>query len=391
MRALASLAARRGIRLWVVGGVLRDALDRREAPEIDVVVSRDCAALAAAMEAAGAGKAVSLSDANPVVFRIATPGDIDCAEMEGGSIEADMARRDFTVNAVAFDPVTREWIDPFGGIADLADRRLRMVSEANLVDDPLRALRVPRFMATHALRPDRETLRVVRKVAPLLRRVAPERIRVELVKMLEASRVTEAIDVVMRTGLLESAFGVRASEPRRSRFLQRLDSASVASLPSDQRLRLRLALLAEALNLSPVAAARWLARLRFSRDEVRAVEALMILAGRLRALRAGRESWSWVRDAGENRTLALRLFVLLHPDQGPRARRLARLRPRGHRLEVSGRDVIAWLGIAPGPRVGELLRELEIEDIRGAIRSRSAARKWLIEKQNRRIPSREGT
>ena len=100
---LARVAARRGLHAWIVGGALRDRLLGAGIPEIDVAVSRDAEGLARELEAAGLGRAVFLSKdrPGPRVFRVAGPRPIDIAEIEGGSIAADLARRDFTVNAIA--------------------------------------------------------------------------------------------------------------------------------------------------------------------------------------------------------------------------------------------------------------------------------------------------
>jgi hypothetical protein len=149
-------------------------------------------------------------------------------------------------------------------------------------------------------------------------------------------------------------------------------------------LKLRLALLGEALRLSPDRACRWLADLRFSREECAGVSALLALAHRVPGLETSRDEWRWIRDAGPHRALALRLFALLHSGETSRSKRLGRRRPPRGRLRVTGRDVLAWLGITPGPRVGELLGELEIEWMRRALRSRAAARRWLIEQQGRK-------
>src|SRR5262249_143484 len=195
---------------------------------------------------------------------------------------------------MAFDPDSGEWIDPFGGAADLAHRRLRLVSEANFSDDPLRALRVVRFIATHELRPDPETLRVTKAVAPMLRHVAPERIRVELVKTLQASQVLKAIEVLMRTGLLEPALRVPTARPPRRAILRKLDSPAIARLARDDRVRLRLALLAEAFRLSPDRALRWMADLRFSREECAGVKALLELAHRIPDLATSPDKWGWI-------------------------------------------------------------------------------------------------
>ncbi|HEY6929023.1 MAG TPA: hypothetical protein VJA66_05040 [Thermoanaerobaculia bacterium] len=377
IRRLSSVASRLDIPVWIVGGALRDALDGREPVEIDVAAI-GCEPLARAMEAAGAGRAVLLSEASPRVYRIAAKTEIDCADVEGGSIRADLARRDFTVNAMAWNLRDGSWLDPYGGAKDLSRRRLRLLSEANLRDDPLRALRAARFIASHRLIADRKTRRAARAVAPLLAGVAPERIRVELVKLLAAPRVAEALELALSTGLLEPALGM----PLRGRIgmaaIHRLDRARIRRAAPPDRLRLRLALLAERLRLSPANAARWLSARRFSREEAGEVALLLELADRARRVATPREEWGWVRDSGPRRALALAFLALSESPRSP-YRRLARLRPAGKNLRVTGSDILSWLGIAPGPRVGALLREVEIEAMKGAVRSRPAARRWLIE------------
>jgi poly(A) polymerase len=184
LRALARIASGLGQRVWIVGGAARDLLLARGVPEVDAAVSGNAEAIARAMESAGFGRAVALSPAAPRVFRVAGRREVDLAEIEGASIEEDLARRDFTVNAMAFDLTARKWIDPFGGLADLSAGRLRQVAPSNLAEDPLRVLRAARFIATHGLRPDADTSRAARRVAPALATVAAERLRAEWIKIL---------------------------------------------------------------------------------------------------------------------------------------------------------------------------------------------------------------
>src|SRR5262249_46144149 len=176
------------------------------------------------------------------------------------------------------------WLDPYGGAEDLSRRRLRLLSEANLRDDPLRALRAARFIATHRLIADRKTRRAARAVAPLLARAAPERIRVALVKLLSAARVAEALEMALAAGLLEPALG----HPLRGRIgrknLRDLDRDRIRRAPPSDRVRLRLALLAARLRMSPGEAARWLSARRFSREEAGEIAALLQLAERARQL-----------------------------------------------------------------------------------------------------------
>jgi hypothetical protein len=127
------------------------------------------------------------------------------------------------------------------------------------------------------------------------------------------------------------------------------------------------------------AAAAWLAARRYGRSEAGDVAALLTLASGARAAGSPHGQWSWVRDAGPFAAEALVLLLLLHPASRPRARslsrRVARARRRGP--EVSGADVLEWLRIPPGPDVGNLLADLRVEVLSGAVRTRREARAWL--------------
>src|SRR4029453_9080217 len=207
MRALARTAQARGVPVWIVGGAVRDAVMGRPVPEIDVAVRGDAQALAAALEHHGEGRAVFLSEdrPGPRVFRVAGRRPIDVAEVEGGTIETDLGRRDFTVNALAVDLEDGSLLDPFGGVADLSRRRLTCIRAANLLEDPLRALRAARLLASHGLVPDRATLAAARAAAPRMTGVAVERISSELSRLLESPRAAPALAWTASSRLLGSA------------------------------------------------------------------------------------------------------------------------------------------------------------------------------------------
>ncbi len=379
MRAVASTVLDRAGRVWLVGGALRDLLIGRPVSEIDLVVAGDPYPLALEIEARGLGTAVCLSDVTPRVARVAgTSREVDLAELTGGSIEEDLARRDFTVNALAWEPGSERLIDPFGGAADLARRQLRLVLPTNVGEDPLRILRAARLFATHGLRPDREVASVSRSVAPQLAAIAPERIRAEIVKLLEADRAGGALRWLRDVGGWGPMFGLPGLlPPGSSGLLARVDAPSLRHRDPPSRRRLRLASIAAWFGLSGPQAARWLARRRFGRQEAADVAGLLDLATRAARLGPGRETWGWIRDAAERRAEAICLLALLEPARRSSSRRLARMRP-ARRVRVTGDDVMTWLGLSPGPEVGALLKELEIESLSGAVSSRAQARRWLL-------------
>jgi tRNA nucleotidyltransferase (CCA-adding enzyme) len=119
-------------------------------------------------------------------------------------IVADLARRDFTVNAIACDPVTGELIDPFGGQKDLSSRILRAVGNPleRFAEDGLRVLRAARFVATLELEPDPDTLAAIPKTLETYRKVSEERVRDEWIKTMKAKRPSRAFEIMQKTGIL---------------------------------------------------------------------------------------------------------------------------------------------------------------------------------------------
>ncbi len=115
----------------------------------------------------------------------------------------DLARRDLTINALAFDPVRGTLLDPFEGARDLARRRLRAVGDPadRLNEDPLRALRVARFAAVLEMEPERETRDALPRVVTRARTLAVERVREELDKMMRAAQPSRGWELLRESGL----------------------------------------------------------------------------------------------------------------------------------------------------------------------------------------------
>lgn len=383
LRALREAASRRGLEAWIVGGAIRDAGLGIPPLEIDVAVSGEAEALARDLESAGLGRAVFLSRdrPGPRVYRVAGRTPVDIAEIEGGSIGTDLARRDFTVNAVALPLDGGAILDPFGGLEDLSRRRLRCVREENLREDPLRPLRAARFLATHGLAPDRATFAAARRAAPGLAGVAPERIAAEMSRLLASPRAAPALRWAARAGLLPAALGLALSPERAAtlaRSLAVLDDLATRRLPEERRRQLRLAWMALRMGLSEAKTRRWLQERRWSRREGDAAARLTTLAATAAATAARSDAWRWVVAAGPLASDGAHLAARIGAAGRRRATRLSRLAnaPR-RRLAVTGTDVMGWLSLPPGPAVGALLAELEVAAASGIVKNRREARHWL--------------
>ncbi len=180
---------------WLVGGAVRDRLLGRATADFDVALAGDPEAAARAIARSAGGTAFELSGAFGAWRVVGREGgwNVDLVRLRDDDLAADLAARDFTVNAMAEPLAGGEPIDPHGGRADLEERRLRMVSAAALADDPLRTLRAARLAVELGLELDPDTRAEVRRQAPGLAAVAPERVFAELKRIVGAERPAEGL------------------------------------------------------------------------------------------------------------------------------------------------------------------------------------------------------
>jgi putative nucleotidyltransferase with HDIG domain len=175
-----------GERAWLVGGSLRDRLLGRRTVDFDILLDGDVAAAARRLARRSRAAVFELSQAHGA-WRVVGPGQtwqIDLVPLRGGSLEADLALRDFTVNALVEPLSGGERVDPVGGQADLERRRLRMVAPNSFEADPLRVLRLVRLACELEFEIEPATAAAARQAAPALSRVAPERVFAELKRLI---------------------------------------------------------------------------------------------------------------------------------------------------------------------------------------------------------------
>jgi poly(A) polymerase len=339
----------------VVGGAVRDALAGRPVADVDLGTPRTPDQVIAALRDAGLRPVPTGLDHGTVTavsggrgFEVTTlRRDIETDGRHAvvaftDDWRADAARRDFTINAMS---MTRDGgvFDYFGGIADLHNGRVRFVGDpaTRIAEDYLRILRFFRFFARYAVgAPDPAAMAAIRAAVPGLVGLSAERVWSELVRILSAPDPRAAVRLMANlsvlTAIIPEGFNV-----------ERLDRLIAAGAPADPLLRLAALLdgdverLADRLRLSSAERVR-LVELRAGPVATPAddeTELRRKLADTDAAILIGR---AWLVGADEPGWAALR------------ARLAATKRPE---FPLEGRDVVA-LGVAPGPRVGELLREM---------------------------------
>ena len=331
----------------------------------------------------------------------------------GTALEDDLIRRDFTINAMALRLPERVLVDPAGGVEDLLGQTLRTpgAAEVSFGDDPLRMMRAARFTAQLGFRLDDGALAAARELADSLEIVSRERVGEELRKLMLADRPSDGIRVLVDSGVAERvlpeipALRLEIDEHARHKdvyehSLTALDRAIVLERERGHQpsLVLRLAVLLHDIGkpatrkiepggvvtfhhhdvLGAKLAAKRLRELRFDNDTIKAVAELIRLHLRFFGYSEGRWTDSavrrYVRDAGD---LLEWLHILSRADVTTRNQRKAgtlataydeleaRIATLGEeeelaaiRPDLDGEQIMAILGLKPGPEVGEAYRFL---------------------------------
>jgi tRNA nucleotidyltransferase/poly(A) polymerase len=193
--------------MYLVGGAARDMLLNRISHDLDFAVPSNGISLARRVANVLKTDFMVLDeerDTGRVIVREAdgTRTFLDFATYRGENLEADLRARDFTMNAIAFDPQEQTLIDPLNGAADLRARTIRACSPTSLQDDPVRILRAVRQAAAFRFTIRIETRKAMKEAAPLLPRVSPERLRDELFKILEGPKPDASVRALEMLGIL---------------------------------------------------------------------------------------------------------------------------------------------------------------------------------------------
>lgn len=197
------VCAARGIRVWLVGGAVRDLVLGREVRDWDVAVERD-AILLARTTADRLNADVYVLDAELDVARVLIEDTmIDFARLRDADLDRDLASRDFTINALAIDLDQPDRIvDRVNGLSDLEEGVIRAIGESSLTDDPVRLLRAARQSAVLAMAIDPQTAEWIKRHAALIVNASAERVRDELNKLLAEGDTADNLLLLDALGLL---------------------------------------------------------------------------------------------------------------------------------------------------------------------------------------------
>ncbi|HSW62061.1 MAG TPA: hypothetical protein VLH56_01895 [Dissulfurispiraceae bacterium] len=215
LQAFIAFAAEKGFfrECYLVGGAVRDILLNRPTSDYDIAVRLNAKGRAQEFAEKIGGKCIVLDETFGTMRVTKDRAYIDICRMQGNSIIEDLGKRDITINAMALPLGTlaapapaRHLVDPFNGSHDLQWKTIRMVSEQNLLNDPLRMLRVFRFAQSLNFTPEVHTLNVIRQHGARIAECAAERIAEELRHILREPTSYRTIKLIQRDGFADHLF-----------------------------------------------------------------------------------------------------------------------------------------------------------------------------------------
>ncbi len=387
LRRLGDAAANESIELWLVGGPVRDALLGRPVLDLDLTSEAAAAELGprlaerlggtcGARSAFGTvklrlnGRTLDLATARAEVYPY--PASLPVIVAGRADMIADLARRDFAINAMAASLHPRrfgELLDTQGGVSDLDAGVVRVLHRASFRDDPTRMFRAARYVSRLGFRLDTTTRRQLRRNLQHVDALSAARVRREVERLLTEQDAARALLTAIRLGVLPAVeAGIAAPEVRA--VLRRADGRRLRGLALLGALTYPLpAERADAFRERIGATKR---QSQVVRAVVRLREAEPRLAAAERPSRVSRIVGVAPREAVEAASIAAA--------SAPARRNLARyLDVSRRRSPLDGHDLLA-LGVPPGPAVGGMLTTLRNAVLDGAVRTRAQAQRFVRER-----------
>ena len=202
--------------LYIVGGCLRDNFFQKESYDIDFIVKGQNAIELAEQFAQKTGKYFILLDKKYEIARVVDNDKLhyfDFARCENDDISCDLGRRDLTINSIAMEIFPQSgMLDHFNGMKDLENKVIRIINEKNIIEDPLRILRIFRFASTLNFEIEENTLTIAQKHVSLINNVAKERVITELLKLFEGKNSAKYLTPMKNCGLLYELFDLLKKE-----------------------------------------------------------------------------------------------------------------------------------------------------------------------------------
>jgi len=404
MRQAGEIAQQLGYKAFIVGGFVRDLLLGIENLDIDLVIEGEGISFALQFARKIGGQVKRHGKFGTATLVLPDDFKLDIAtsrrefyrepavlpQVEPASLREDLLRRDFTLNAMAIDlspPNFGNLIDFFAGQADLREGKVRVLHRGSFIEDPTRVFRAIRFEQRYGFLIEDETERLIRDVLrkELFRKLSKERIREELIQILEEDKPERAIRRMQDLGILETIYPGMQLTPEAEKTLDHLvDVFAWFEILSDKRPRkwlVRLLVLLESLSEDEVK--DFCQSYKFTRQEKNCViEAKLETNALVEKLMTPHPlSPSFIYCLLEPISRETLLFAMVKADDKMVKKRIFQYfsRLQNMEIEVDGDD-LKRMGYKPSPKFGEILNEVKKARLDGKVKTKEEEISYIREK-----------
>ncbi|MBI4687741.1 MAG: CCA tRNA nucleotidyltransferase [Nitrospirae bacterium] len=376
--------------IFLVGGYVRDILRGVSSKDKDYAVKDNVEYLA--LEASKKFNGTFIALKKGMTYRVALKSKeiLDFSSIEG-SINEDLTRRDFTINAIAWSPKTGI-IDISGGADDIRGKTIKAVQTKNLIDDPLRIIRAYRFSAELGFSIDTSTRGNLRKHSEGLKRVASERITDEAFKILKNKDAARYLIECHKDSVLKNILPVSAEELAQNlkllkefdlfyRTMPRILNKTLKEELSQGISRVGVIRLALLLRNSSIKDTRF----RASEEIKKALTSIYKSSALASEISGQKEKLSKenlfriFKTSGESvfETSAALSFLFGY-EIGPLLKEAKRFIAVRHKTLLDGNEIQKLLNIPPSAKIGRILSSLQEEQFKGAVKTKAEAKKWVL-------------
>ncbi|MGZ4198639.1 MAG: CBS domain-containing protein, partial [Thermoleophilia bacterium] len=388
-------AAYRGA--YLVGGAVRDLLLEERVSDIDIAVEGDGIEFARELGARLHGRVRAhqkFQTAVVVVDRAAAAGGsalrVDVAstrtefydypaalpKVEHATIRGDLARRDFSINAMAVSLNPRDFgalLDFFGGLDDLRDKRIRVLHNLSFIEDPTRIFRAVRYEDRYGFRMDRHTLALARACSEmdLIGDLSSARLRDELVLLLDEPRISFTLRRLRELGLQHVLHPRLALDDTSAELIAAVDALRRRGKLVREVPAWRARLVVTLRDLEPEELEEWVTRMKFRRSDARVLVRAWLVGTRLERRLARPLSEADLYEIAHGEPLEALLVAMAMGAGGPAEQRLLQYvrHSRRVRLAVNGRDLLD-MGYRQSADLGAVLHSLLRMKLNGLISGR---------------------
>ncbi len=369
--------------LYLVGGYIRDILRGIHSSDRDYIVSGDIRSFVKEIRKVIGGTIVKFKKGDMIRIALKDGLTFDFSKPIG-TLKEDLSKRDFTINALAWSP-EKGVIDLYKGLEDIKKKKIRALSEINLIYDPLRMFRAYRFAAELNGSIEKETRNLIKTLNNNIKKVSSERITLELFNLLNSVHSSKYLKMALSDGLLTSILLIpHKTLERNIKAISLLEKATVRKLPAKLKVQLNKIFSQNLTYKGLLCLGLLLSNDLDAQKSIADIKVSTIIRKRMELVHKGIEVLS-----GKRIKLKYRLFntfmrskdaaidILIIKNRLELIKDYERFKRIWNKGLLCSEDIISISDIKTGPILGAIIVELKKAQFEGRVKSRKAAIKFI--------------